>query len=98
MAWKTALTTTFQELRITLSQSSSSSAGAREFVLGQYAELKAANPLLPILVRESNAAQASLTARYDFGVEKKVSIENDSASGILSKLEGLVKHGQSLAK
>lgn len=36
----------------------------REFVISQYAELKKANPGLPILVREADGAEARITARY----------------------------------
>lgn len=36
----------------------------REFVLKNYAEMKAANPLFPILIREALGAEAKLVARY----------------------------------
>lgn len=40
----------------------------REFVLANYAELKKANPALPILIRESAGAEAKLVARYGAGM------------------------------
>ena len=36
----------------------------REFIFSNYAELKKANPLLPILVRECSGVEAKLVARY----------------------------------
>jgi len=36
----------------------------RDFVVSSYAELKKANPQLPILIREAQGAEAKLTARY----------------------------------
>jgi hypothetical protein len=139
----------------------------REFVLANYAELKKANPALPILVREAAGTEAKLIARYgaspahmeahgiwgggsetsrtgsprdgegvpqrpghapkyahphrlprrcfarptlhksppqhipvpaDFGVEKAVSIQNDPATAVLTKLQELVKHGEKLPR
>ncbi len=36
----------------------------REFVFGNYTDLKKANPLLPILVRECEGISAKIWARY----------------------------------
>ena len=36
----------------------------REFVMGNFAEMKAANPHFPILVRECSGVDAKLVARY----------------------------------
>ena len=36
----------------------------RDFVLGNYAELKKANPDFPILVRECSGIEAKMVARY----------------------------------
>ena len=72
--------------------------GARDFVLSAYQELKKANPKFPILVRESSQAEAKLYARYDFGVEEAVSVEGLDKAGISSKLEQLVKKGESMPR
>lgn len=40
--------------------------------MNNYASVKSANPDLPFLVRECTNAQPCVTARYDFGVERKV--------------------------
>ena len=72
--------------------------GARDFVLSSYQELKKANPKLPILVRESEKAEAKLTARYDFGAETAVSVEGLDKAGITKQLEELVKRGESMPR
>lgn len=98
MAWRSALGKTLQELRVYFCPSAPASAGAKEFVIAQYAELKKANPHFPILIRDCPGAEAKLTARYDFGVEKSVSVQGLDAKGIQSKLEELVKHGETLPR
>ncbi|KXZ55635.1 hypothetical protein GPECTOR_2g1185 [Gonium pectorale] len=84
MAWRNALSKSMQELR--------------EFVLGNYAEMKKANPQFPILVRECAGAEAKLTARYDFGVEKSVSVQGASSNAVLEKLNELIKAGETMPK
>lgn len=39
----------------------------REFLVGNFAELKKGNPETPILVREASGAEAKLIARYGEG-------------------------------
>ena len=67
-------------------------------MLSSYQELKKANPKLPILVRESEKAEAKLTARYDFGAETAVSVEGMDKAGITKQLEELVKRGESMPR
>lgn len=90
MAWRSNLSKNLQELRIHLSQTSSGSQGARDFVMSTYQELKKANPTFPILVREAESVKAALIARYDFGVEKSVGVEGLDAAGVSKELEKLV--------
>mmetsp|Transcript_3964 Transcript_3964/g.8544 ORF Transcript_3964/g.8544 Transcript_3964/m.8544 type:complete len:93 (+) Transcript_3964:51-329(+) len=92
MAWRSSLSKTLQELRVHICQTSQASQGAREFLLANYAEIKKANPGFPLLVRESAGTEAKLIARYDLGVEKSVSIQNDSAAAVATKLQDLLKH------
>ncbi|MEW5311861.1 MAG: hypothetical protein WDW38_003545 [Sanguina aurantia] len=91
MAWKGALSQTLQELRVHLCQTSPASVGARAFVVENFAEIKRANPYFPFLVREAAGAEAKLIARFDFGVEKTVSIQNDKPAEIIAKLTQLMK-------
>ncbi|GFH13432.1 L51_S25_CI-B8 domain-containing protein, partial [Haematococcus lacustris] len=91
MAWRGALSKSFQELRVHLDQAGAASQGARDFLLANYAEMKKANPHFPILVRESAGVEAKLIARYDRGVERSVSIQNDGPEAIISKLQSLLQ-------
>lgn len=96
-AWK-ALSTGMQELRIHLCQTSAASKGARDFIMGSYAEMKKANPDFPILVREASGTEAKLIARYDFGQEKAVSVQGLDAAAVQNKLKELIKAGESMPK
>ncbi|KAG1671163.1 hypothetical protein FOA52_005417 [Chlamydomonas sp. UWO 241] len=98
MAWRSSLSKSLQELRVHICQTGPASAGAREFLLSNYAEIKKANPGFPVLVRECAGTEAKLIARYDFGEEKAVSIQGDASSSVASKLQELIKHGESLTK
>ena len=46
-----------KELRIHLCQTSPGSEGARDFIKSNYSVLKAANPQVPILIRECSGIQ-----------------------------------------
>ena len=57
------------ELRFIFCQRSHGSSGLRSFVQNNYSALKAANPSLPILIRESEGTAPRITARFDYGKE-----------------------------
>ncbi|XP_003970896.1 NADH dehydrogenase [ubiquinone] 1 alpha subcomplex subunit 2 [Takifugu rubripes] len=80
-----------REVRIHLCQNSAASKGARDFVEQQYVNLKKSNPDFPILIRECSGVQARIWARYDFGKEKSVSVDNMSADQVASALQTLVQ-------
>ncbi|PWA24622.1 NADH dehydrogenase [ubiquinone] 1 alpha subcomplex subunit 2 [Gambusia affinis] len=80
-----------REIRLHLCQSSAASQGARNFVEQNYVALKKANPDLPILIRECSGVQARLWARYDFGKEKSVSVDDMSADQVATALEILAQ-------
>lgn len=63
----------------------------REFWGKQYAAVKAASPKVPILLREASGTPASVTGVYEFGVEKKVSVEGMSADAFKGQLDALLK-------
>lgn len=44
----------------------------RSFIGNNYHDVKSANPTLPFLVRECENAQPCVTARYEFGIERKI--------------------------
>ncbi|MED6242838.1 ndufa2, NADH:ubiquinone oxidoreductase 10.5kD subunit [Ataeniobius toweri] len=86
-----SLAKNIREIRIHLCQSSAASQGARDFVEQNYVTLKKANPDFPILIRECSGVQARLWARYDFGKEKSVSVDNMSAAQVAAALQTLAQ-------
>ncbi|XP_026881903.1 NADH dehydrogenase [ubiquinone] 1 alpha subcomplex subunit 2 [Electrophorus electricus] len=78
-----------RELRLHLCQTSAASQGARDFVEKQYVTLKKANPEFPILIRECSGVQPKLWARYAFGKEQSVALDNMSAEQVARALEKL---------
>ncbi|NWR82608.1 NDUA2 dehydrogenase, partial [Furnarius figulus] len=80
-----------RELRIHLCQRSAGSRGAREFIEQHYVTLKKANPDFPILIRECSGVQPKLWARYEFGKEKSISLNNMTVDEVAKALESLVK-------
>lgn len=65
-----------KELRFIMCQQSPTSNGVRNYVLSNYQAVKQANPTLPFIVREAKGAQACVMARYEFGVERRVYLQN----------------------
>lgn len=64
-----------------------------DFVLSAYPEIKRANPLLPILVREAPGAEARLVARFARGAERSVSVQGKSAADVERALQDLAGQG-----
>uniref|UniRef100_A0A3Q1G5W2 NADH dehydrogenase [ubiquinone] 1 alpha subcomplex subunit 2 n=1 Tax=Acanthochromis polyacanthus TaxID=80966 RepID=A0A3Q1G5W2_9TELE len=64
---------------------------APDFVEQNYVTLKKSNPDFPILVRECSGVQARLWARYEFGKETSVSVENMSADQVGQALQTLAQ-------
>ncbi|KAG7237500.1 hypothetical protein INR49_032249 [Caranx melampygus] len=80
-----------REIRVHLCQTSAASKGARDFVEQHYVTLKKSNPDFPILIRECSGVQARVWARYDFGKEGSVSVDNMSADQVAKALQTLVQ-------
>ncbi|NXT15970.1 NDUA2 dehydrogenase, partial [Prunella fulvescens] len=80
-----------RELRIHLCQRSAGSRGVREFIEQHYVTLKKANPNFPILIRECSGIQPKLWARYEFGKEKSIPLNNLSVDEVGKALEKVVK-------
>uniref|UniRef100_UPI0025ADBC1E NADH dehydrogenase [ubiquinone] 1 alpha subcomplex subunit 2 n=1 Tax=Doryrhamphus excisus TaxID=161450 RepID=UPI0025ADBC1E len=85
-----ALGKNLREIRIHLCQTSAASKGTRDFVGQHYVDLKQANPDFPILVRECSGVEARLWARYDFGKERSISLDNMSADQVAKSLQTLL--------
>ncbi|KAL0849762.1 hypothetical protein ABMA28_011716 [Loxostege sticticalis] len=80
-----------KELRIHLCQTSSQSAGVREFIQKNYVNLKKDNPTFPILIRECSGVQPRVLARYEKGVERSAPLTNLSANDVFSTIKQLAK-------
>ncbi|NWH99673.1 NDUA2 dehydrogenase, partial [Tichodroma muraria] len=80
-----------RELRIHLCQRSAGSRGVREFIEQHYVTLKKANPNFPILIRECSGIQPKLWARYEFGKEKSIPLNNLTVDEVGKALESVVK-------
>ncbi|KAG2196832.1 hypothetical protein INT46_001749 [Mucor plumbeus] len=80
-----------KELRLQFCQTSPSSSGLRDFVAKNYVSIKKVNPELPILVREASGIEARAFARFDKGIERKVTLNNATAQDIENTLAQLVK-------
>ncbi|VEU20599.1 DEKNAAC101509 [Brettanomyces naardenensis] len=81
-----ALSKNVRELRFLLSQTGESSKTLKSFLVKSYKPLKAANPDLPILIREASGVEPTLVIRLDKGVEVKRSLNDLSESEILDVL------------
>ncbi|XP_063154725.1 NADH dehydrogenase [ubiquinone] 1 alpha subcomplex subunit 2 [Candoia aspera] len=79
-----------KEIRIHLCQHSAASQGARDFIEQHYVTLKKANPNFPILIRECSNVHPMLWARYAFGLEKNVSLNNLNVEQVAKALENAV--------
>ncbi|KAK0547344.1 hypothetical protein OC861_004207 [Tilletia horrida] len=84
------LPTVVRELRLHLSQIGEGSAGARQYLVKNYAAIKSANPDTPFLVREASGIPARLYARFERGLERSVDLENASAADVEKRISQLV--------
>ncbi|XP_048850753.1 NADH dehydrogenase [ubiquinone] 1 alpha subcomplex subunit 2 [Brienomyrus brachyistius] len=80
-----------REVRLHFCQTSPASQGARDFVEQHYVTLKKANPEFPILIRECSGVKPKLWARFEFGKESSVALDNMNMDQVAKALEGLVK-------
>lgn len=64
MSLTSRLPSALKEIRLHLCQSSPRSAGAREFLTANYANIKKSNPELPLLIREAQGVRAMAWARF----------------------------------
>ncbi|CAL1294721.1 unnamed protein product [Larinioides sclopetarius] len=80
-----------KEIRIHLCQKSKESLGTREFIQKHYVLIKKSNPKFPILVRECNGVEPKIFARYEFGKESSVSVNNLNAEKVLEVVKELAK-------
>ena len=98
MATANILSKGVKELRFIMCQTSAASAGVRSFVGNNYQAVKASNPGLPFLVRECENAQPCVTARYEFGVERKVYLLGANETEVGEAVSGLIAQADSINK
>mmetsp|Transcript_14170 Transcript_14170/g.16233 ORF Transcript_14170/g.16233 Transcript_14170/m.16233 type:complete len:108 (+) Transcript_14170:355-678(+) len=93
MSWQSALAKglAVTELRFIMCPSGAGSQGLRSFVKEAYSEVKVMNPSLPLLVRESAGAKATILARYPAGKEVSVQVENFDKKNIGTSLGRLLQ-------
>ncbi|CDS42117.1 NADH dehydrogenase [Echinococcus multilocularis] len=82
---------TVKELRILFSPVNASSAGVREFIGESYVGLRNSNPGVNFMLREGNSISPRIYARYSFGKESFVSVDNASPTEIMDKICKLAK-------
>ncbi|XP_014486755.1 PREDICTED: NADH dehydrogenase [ubiquinone] 1 alpha subcomplex subunit 2 [Dinoponera quadriceps] len=75
-----------KELRILLCQTSKSSQGVRDFIEQQYVSLKKNNPTFPVLIRECSSIEPKLYARYEYGVERCVTLSNLRSEDVFGRI------------
>ena len=85
-----------RELRFVMCQQSAASQGIRSYVLNNYHSVKAQNPELPFIVREAKGAQPCITARYEFGVERRVYVLNATEAEVSQTISELVDQAASV--
>ncbi|KLO15187.1 NADH dehydrogenase alpha subcomplex subunit 2 [Schizopora paradoxa] len=90
MSLARALSPTLREIRLLCCQSGAQSAGVRQFIQSSYPALKKHNPDLPILIREASGTPARAFARFEYGVEKHVELDNLSAKDVEQKVAQLL--------
>uniref|UniRef100_A0A914YPC6 NADH dehydrogenase [ubiquinone] 1 alpha subcomplex subunit 2 n=1 Tax=Panagrolaimus superbus TaxID=310955 RepID=A0A914YPC6_9BILA len=78
-----------RELRIHLCQKSAASNGVRAFIENDYVPLKKANQEFPILIREAAGISPKIWARYEYGAEQSVPVENASREKVLEIVKQL---------
>ncbi|XP_055035796.2 NADH dehydrogenase [ubiquinone] 1 alpha subcomplex subunit 2 [Misgurnus anguillicaudatus] len=84
------LSKNLREIRLHICQTSAASQGARDFIEQHYVPLKKSNPDFPILIRECSGVQPKLWARYGFGKEHSVSLDNMNVDQVGKTLETLI--------
>eukprot|EP00285_Hemiselmis_virescens_P009366 CAMPEP_0173377522 /NCGR_PEP_ID=MMETSP1356-20130122/770_1 /TAXON_ID=77927 ORGANISM="Hemiselmis virescens, Strain PCC157" /NCGR_SAMPLE_ID=MMETSP1356 /ASSEMBLY_ACC=CAM_ASM_000847 /LENGTH=115 /DNA_ID=CAMNT_0014330301 /DNA_START=17 /DNA_END=364 /DNA_ORIENTATION=+ len=98
MAWRAAMGTTIHEFRILLNPDAPQSAGMTAFINNQYNFIKALNPSMPFLIRESPDASYTpmMYARYAYGVEHEKDVSNMSEADVTKAVKTLLMEGTSL--
>ncbi|KAJ2777366.1 hypothetical protein H4R18_005197 [Coemansia javaensis] len=84
-----------KELRIHFAQEAPASRGLRDFIVKAYPAMKAANPKLPVLIREASGVESRIIARFDRGRERKIVVDSLSAAEVEQRFNALVAEADS---
>ena len=79
-----------------LSQSSTKSLGVKNWINKNFVELKKNNPDTLILVRECSDVDPIITARYDYGAERKVICEYATQEEVEDIVSNLVLESEKI--
>jgi NADH dehydrogenase (ubiquinone) 1 alpha subcomplex subunit 2 len=85
-----------REIRLVLCQTGPGSAGVRDFIRDNYSILKEGKA--DIVIRECSQAVPTLTMRFDYGVEKEVSLDRLSSNDIESRVAQLARDSERINK
>ena len=96
MSYRSAIAKNIRELRFVMCQQSPASMGARQFVAKNYLDIKSSAPTTPFIVRECLGAQPNVMVRYDFGVEKRVYLNELTAEEVDKAVGELVLDADSV--
>ena len=96
MSYRSAIAKNIRELRFVMCQQSPASMGARQFIAKNYLDIKSQAPATPFIVRECHGAQPNVMVRYDFGVEKRVYLNELTADEVDQAVGELVLDADSV--
>lgn len=68
----------------------------RSFILNNYESVKVENPELPFIVRECTNAEPTVMARYNFGVERRLYLNNATESEVNEAFNELVEQADAI--
>lgn len=77
-------------------QQSPASNGVRNYVLNNYQAVKQNNPEFPFIVREAVGAEPCVMARYEYGVERRVYLNNASEAEVKQSVDELVQQAKAI--
>src|SRR3989338_7245672 len=99
MAWRPRLSRSLQELRVVYCPKAPHSAGVRQFMAANFTDLEQLNPGFPLLDRPmTEANDAKLFARYDYGVEDVRRVDNLSSDQVADVVKSLVEKGATMKR
>lgn len=95
-SWRSLVNKNVKEIRFVLSQTGPKSVGVRNWLNKYFVDLKKENPDTLLIVRECMDVDPIITARYDFGVEKKIICEYATVEEVEEIVGGLVSESEKI--